>query len=139
MPRNRKFALEEAEKMLPHVRRLTERAVLRYQAAKSGIRAYADLRERLRHGGPVPLARLRRLDTRNARNLERLEARMSRMEALGCRLRDPGRGIVDFPATSEAGAAGATLGYWCWELGETRIAHWRRESDGYRERRGLTG
>jgi hypothetical protein len=51
----------------------------------------------------------------------------------GVQLKDPARGLLDFPALVDGDDA-----LLCWEVGEERIAWWHRPEDGYAGRRPLT-
>ena len=124
----RLFTLEEANRALPLVRSITRDAVRRYAAAKREISAWEELRAR---AGGAPNDELARKDARIARHLEQLRRLTEELSALGCHLRDFERGVVDFPA---ACMAPGHFIFYCWELGDATVAHWRGEEEGIEER-----
>lgn len=52
----------------------------------------------------------------------------------GIEIKDPGRGLVDFPTTIEGYPA-----YWCWLAGEPEIGWWHRRDAGFAGRRPIPG
>jgi hypothetical protein len=57
-----------------------------------------------------------------------------RLAAMGILLRDPGRGLVDFPARAAGGRP-----YWlCWLEGEASVAWWHWVEDGFAGRTPVT-
>jgi hypothetical protein len=58
---------------------------------------------------------------------------LAEIEALGVVLRDPVRGLVDFPARHRNGREVQL----CWELGEDDLAWWHLPEDGFAGRRPL--
>ncbi|MBI4416173.1 MAG: DUF2203 domain-containing protein [Euryarchaeota archaeon] len=55
-----------------------------------------------------------------------------RLSALGCELKDPNRGLVDFYAY-----VGGELVYLCWQRGEKEIGYWHTLEAGFPGRRPL--
>ncbi len=56
-----------------------------------------------------------------------VRAAVEALDALGILLRDPGRGLVDFPAVSSTGRP-----YWlCWLDGEPSVGWWHWVEDGF--------
>ncbi|MHC4957143.1 MAG: DUF2203 family protein [Planctomycetota bacterium] len=107
----RLFTLDEANGALPLVRVITRDAVAVYAHVKA-----------LLAEEPAPEGR----DERIARLLDRMRRLTRELEALGCRLRDVEKGVVDFPAA--ALGAGHFL-YYSWVAGEDTVAHWRGEEE----------
>lgn len=125
------FTLSDANRALPLVRSITRDAVRCYLAAKGEIRSWEALKALHRSGGGASDEDLERKDRRIASLLDELRRLTDELEALGCRLRDVQRGVVDFPA--------ACLGrghfvYYCWALDEKRVRHWRGEEETFDER-----
>jgi len=128
----RLFTLAEANRMLPLVSSIVRDAVRHYRLAKKGIRAWEWLRAQRKAGQPVGNEDLDQRDHIIASHLEALEGLNDELEGLGCRLRDFERGVVDFPAATVDDGG---FVYFCWALGETRVAHCHSEGEGFRDRR----
>jgi hypothetical protein len=65
---------------------------------------------------------------------EVVRAAIDALEAMGILLRDPGRGLVDFPARAATGRP-----YWlCWLDGEPSVAWWHWVEDGFAGRAPIT-
>ena len=78
---------------------------------------------------PAELARARP----EARALmEELSGLVQEIERSGAYLTDVTLGLVDFPAELEG-----EPGLLCWQFGESRVAFWHREEDGFAGRRPL--
>jgi hypothetical protein len=75
-------------------------------------------------------------DTPDAARLEALIDRLRDLEQelrdIGCELKDPVVGLIDFPARHE----GRTV-YLCWKLGESAIEHWHELDAGFTGRRPI--
>ena len=61
---------------------------------------------------------------------ERLSALVDELTAIGVELKDPARGLVDFPAMFENREI-----LLCWQLGEPTIEYWHETSGGFAGRR----
>ena len=133
----RTFTLEEANRLLPTV--------------KEGLAEVSDILERLRH------ARDQLMDLRiiwgdaieeptckdhaeyvgfrdRFAGLEtQLRRAMGRVTEIGCEVKDPDAGLVDFYADR----GGKTV-FLCWRRGETRIGFWHTLEDGFAGRRPIT-
>jgi hypothetical protein len=127
---HRHFTLEEANRTLPLVRRIVA-------DIESAYRTILDRRDRLelaRHepgistvGERATLADLRaELESETRRLVEFVEE----LERLGCLMKGPTQGLVDFPALLD----GRTI-YLCWKKGEERISHWHEVDGGFANRR----
>jgi hypothetical protein len=63
-----------------------------------------------------------------------VQACIDALDAMGVLLRDPGRGLVDFPARAASGRP-----YWlCWLDGEPSVAWWHWVEDGFAGRTPVT-
>jgi hypothetical protein len=128
---DRLFTLEEANGVLPLVRAIVRDAVRRYGCAKEEIRKLGAMRANVKEGHPVTLSELQGQDSRIELQLNELRRLLDELEALGCRLRDYERGVVDFPA---AGMDGEHFYYWCWIVGDPTVCHWHREEESFDQR-----
>jgi len=126
------FTLEEANRLLPLVRAIARDAVDRYRDAKQAILDLEGLKSRARAGQAVTREDAERQDALVASQLDELRRLVDELEALGCRLRDYERGVVDFPAAS-VDDEGFLV--YCWALGEKQVSHWHSDHEGFEERR----
>jgi hypothetical protein len=116
----RYFTVEEARAHLPRLRRLL--SLLR-RATDLTVTAHTNGHAAVRRAAmadDAPLA----LDPAQA---------LAEIEELGVILRDPRRGLVDFPARHPSGRDVQL----CWELGEDDLAWWHLPEDGFAGRRPL--
>ena len=58
--------------------------------------------------------------------LERMQAALQGVTALGCHVKDLETGLIDFPATRE----GRTV-FLCWRLGENQVRYWHEIDSGF--------
>jgi hypothetical protein len=114
----REWTVDEVNEALPWVTELVERI----QASRASLRSGAPAQAGRTNGKAAsdPRAPIRRA----------VEELMSQ----GIVLRDPDRGLVDFPATSPSGRR-----YWlCWVVGEPEVAWWHWEHAGFAGRQPLS-
>jgi hypothetical protein len=114
------FTEEEARGHLPRVKRLL--SLLRRSAdltVKAGTNGHATVRTSAT-ADDAPL------------DLDPAEA-LAELEALGIVLRDPARGLIDFPCLHPSGKVVQL----CWQLGEDDLAWWHLPEDGFAGRRPL--
>ena len=129
----RLFSLDEANQLIPVVRPLLES--LR-SAREELANAQRELDERF-HGGrgnghPVPGGELERLQTTMEAARFRIEEAARAIAELGCELKDPDRGMVDF-RTERAGR----VVYFCWLMHEPRVLYWHELDGGFAGRQAL--
>jgi hypothetical protein len=130
----RTYRVDEANQVLPEVRRLTERIVeltgqlpeledelriAEYLARRPGAAA-ADQRRR-----EVGGTRLRSAE-------EELVGAAGRLDDLGVQLKDASTGLVDFLSYQEG-----ELIELCWQLGEDQVSFWHRIGEGYAGRKPI--
>ena len=120
------FTLEEANTMLPELRRLfagikAERAVLQ-RFAPEAKRAHQHANE----GGGTEVGQ------RYAHALYTVMDRMQTIHSLGVEIKDIERGLCDFPALREGRVV-----YLCWVLGEDCIEWWHDLESGFAGRQPL--
>ncbi len=123
----RTWTLEEATAALPQVRELVRRArTLAARAKRSSPRTLLNGGASTNGHGP----------SRVGPGVEgaELRATVEELEALGIVVRDPGRGLIDFPARSPTGRDYLL----CWLEGEDAIEWWHWLDAGFAGRTPLT-
>jgi len=123
---NRLFTLAEARDLIQQVAPLIERFVtkqrriqeletvmeaIRRSAASNGGSAHADTKEQARETSHL--------------NAE-LQHILDELNEIGVELKDPLRGLLDFPALRQGRRV-----YLCWQSGETTIDWWHEIRDGF--------
>jgi len=119
----RLFTIEEADGLLPELAPPLERIRTSRQIVLEGGRAVADSAPS--NGG----------GERGKEYWEALRALRTDIEAVlghGVVLRDPERGLIDFPARREGRDV-----FLCWRLGEERVMFWHSPDTGFGGRRPL--
>lgn len=123
----RQFTIAEANALLPRLLPMVEQlmpAWERLRAARPRVEALSETRPALDLGGG--LLGQAALDTITVQDA------VSRLQRLGVVLRDPGEGLLDFPAERD----GERI-YLCWRYPEERVAFWHPVHAGYSARRPL--
>jgi hypothetical protein len=129
----RLFSVDEANRMLPLVRRIVEDIV----------RTYRSLTERFQHMERLWPDNKAALDTAHREELEAVRAELEREEEalsgfvqeltdLGVELKGADDGLVDFPSMRDG-----RIVYLCWKVGESEIAWWHELDAGFRGRQPL--
>lgn len=132
------FTLEEANATLPLVRAITADLV----------RLSCEVRERKQRlellsvdrgdassgapGGDPYRDELQQVAAELAKDSQRLQEYVAELRQLGIDVRDPVLGLVAFPARIQD-----KMAYYCWELGEAEVMHWRARDDRFAQRRTL--
>ena len=125
------FSVAEANRTLPLVRAIAQDIVAEFTRLKEIGR---DRRALEVEAAANPLARPR-MDALKAdidEGANRIDAYIKELSDLGVELKDPERGLVDFPS-ERAGRA-----VWlCWKLGEDAVAHWHGMDETFSDRRAI--
>lgn len=125
---NRTFTVEQANRMLPLVRRIVEDIVSHYAEWQQVVGEFEVA------SATVPATpramELQRLAERLAGDIERF---VGELQALGVEFKGFDMGLVDFP--SERDGQPVLL---CWKLNEPTVAHWHAREDGFAGRQPLT-
>ncbi len=133
----RLFTVEEANRTLTRVRPLLEEIVRLRRQLEGLIRQMHRLHREVHSEGRPPGPNLReRLEDRLARLStaeERLSELADRLQAEGVVLKDPRRGLVDFPAVLDRQPV-----YLCYLLGEEEVGWWHGVEEGFQGRRRLS-
>lgn len=110
----RTWTVAEADDALDVVRSITARARAAMAAHRHHVREAAVASRTNGHG-------------RAGDDADVVRAAIGELEAMGVLLRDPGRGLVDFPARAPNGRP-----YWlCWLDGEPSVEWWHWVEDGF--------
>lgn len=122
----RHFTLERADDTLPLVKRVVADIVKQYgryralQARRAAIAGAATVDER------------DQLDLEIDASETRLKGLIEELEPIGCQLKDPRSGLIDFPALHDDREV-----LLCWKHGEPRIAFWHELDTGFAGRRPI--
>ena len=125
------WSVEEAEEYLPRLRYLVEvisRAARIVEHAPGNGHGKTG-----RPGEPPPRAPGAQPDLESGPPGIDAQAALTELHDKGIVVRDPGRGLVDFPARHPGGREVLL----CWQLGEDELAWWHLPEDGFAGRRPL--
>ena len=123
MSEGRRFTIEDADAVLPELReRLPRLREARQALIRGSERVSAAV---ARDGGGVAGTDILRAE-------QELRAEVEWLAAEGVLLRDPEKGLVDFPAERDGEDV-----YLCWQLGEDRVGWWHRLDSGFVDRTPL--
>jgi hypothetical protein len=126
------FTLEEAEALLPflaptlyqlqHVKREHDEVLVKLSTLGARMKSNG-------HGidGELALAR-----QEAGRTSTQVNALIEKVQEMGCELKDPDNGLVDFRAEREGREV-----YLCWKLGEEHVSHWHELDTGFAGRQPL--
>lgn len=129
----RYFTAEEANALLPELRVILEhlqtqrRELEERQQVLEAIRQQAGLNG-YRLGGDDFL----RLKREAEFILEKCNAAIKKIEALGCFLKDLHLGLIDFPSLREGREV-----FLCWKPDEAEVAHWHSLTEGFAGRKPI--
>jgi hypothetical protein len=125
------FTVEQANKMLPLVRRIVEDAVRDYIRWQDRVREFelASVRSTVNNPDPIALE----LESDVQRLAENIDGYVHEVQQLGVQMKSMESGIVDFPSTID----GRPI-LLCWQLGEESVEHWHEVGGGFSGRRPLT-
>ena len=125
------FTVDEANRMIPLVAHIADDIVATYADVNRALQAYEDEKTRA-EADETRLPELRRRDEEVANALDRFQALIEEIEALGGTVKDYERGLVDF-----YGEVDGEIVYLCWQRGEDRIGFWHGLDEGFGRRRPL--
>jgi hypothetical protein len=131
---HRHFTADEANELLPEVRAAAEELVARRRALMEATAKRARLVARIAgNGGDFDPREPRELEEELEQEAEAVGRAVERLERLGVLVKDPDRGLVDFPALRESGEEVLL----CWQVGEDEIAYWHGLEEGFAGRKPL--
>ena len=122
----RYFTREEAEALLPQVSVVLRDVQREHAAMKERELALEELEMRARGNGHHLHEHIAKLQQELAHNVQALRSLMAELERLGCELKDPETGLIDFLGLRD----GREI-YLCWLLGEERINYWHELHTGF--------
>ena len=130
----RTYRLEEANRALPEVRRLTERIVeltTQLPELQDELRI-AEYRARRAEAAAADRRRFEEEAARVRSVEDELVGAVGRLDELGVQLKDGSTGLVDFLSYQEG-----ELVELCWQLGEEEVGYWHRIGEGYAGRKPI--
>lgn len=126
----RSFTVDEANRMLPLVRRIVGDAVRDYWRWQDTVREFEVAA--LRSGPDVPDEDAEQLQAEATHLASEIDGYMSELKDLGVMFKGFDAGLVDFPG--ELDGRPVLL---CWQLGEDSVKFWHEEEAGFIGRQPL--
>ncbi|MCC7139991.1 MAG: DUF2203 domain-containing protein [Planctomycetes bacterium] len=123
------FSLADANRTLPLVRSIAQDIVTEF----GHLRSVGRERRALEASGAHDDATRRKVDELKGaidEGASRIDGYIKELSELGVELKDPERGLVDFPSERSGRAV-----WLCWKLGEDAVAHWHGMDETYIDRR----
>jgi len=127
--RSATFTTADANRALPLVRSIVEDLVADYAKMRDADRERRAL-EVESAGSAASARQIEALKTEAAERRTRVEGYLKELNDLGIEVKDPERGLVDFP-----GERNGQPIYLCWQLGEAAVSHWHAVDKGFADRR----
>ncbi len=135
-PPRRIFTVDEANSLLPAIDEIFRTMDARSARARDLSDLVADMEsywgKAIEDATNQEHARCVALKEELAATLQELNEGAIRLNALGCELKDPNRGLVDFYAYVDG-----ELVYLCWQRGEGSVEHWHTLEAGFPGRKPL--
>ena len=127
----RLFTLQEAERMLPLVRRIVQDLTAEYPVWRAAVARFELLTggARADWGETGELLAAREAVARHA---ERINRYLQELEGIGCVFKGFDAGLVDFYSLRDDRPI-----FLCWRLGEDRITHWHETDSGFSGRQPI--
>jgi len=131
------FTVEQANQLLPRVRSLLSRLRKQRDAVRARESAVVIAELEGLAGQELLSHTARRKVGEQAEQwsdeMEKLNGVLSRLDALGCQLKDMDEGLIDFFTIHQG-----QLVYLCWKDGEEAVRFWHGLEDGFTGRRPIT-
>jgi hypothetical protein len=124
------FTVEQANRMLPLVRRIAADIVRDYRRWQDAVAAFEVATAA--STAEAPDARAAELQRDAQRYAADIDGYVRELAALGIECKSFDLGLVDFP-----GEVDGVPAYLCWKLGEPEVGWWHRRDDGFAGRRRL--
>lgn len=137
MSSHREFSLEEANALVPTLHRLVSPLMVLRHEIEDALRALhrmlgglpRELAPRDDDADDVRAAKQHVLDL-----LGRFETGWNEVSGLGCVVKDPEVGLVDF-----LGSVDGRSVWLCWKFGEEAVSHYHALDEGFADRRAIAG
>ena len=126
------FTREEAEALLPEISVVLREIKQKRAAMRECEKELGALEARARGNGHDLHERIAKAQTELAQIIQEVRTLGARLETLGCELKDPETGLIDFLSLREERPV-----YLCWRLGEERINYWHELQAGFAGRQLL--
>ncbi|HEX6314763.1 MAG TPA: DUF2203 domain-containing protein [Gemmatimonadaceae bacterium] len=126
----RTFTVEQANRMLPLVRRIVRDIVDGHRAWTRAVKSYENAATWTR--ADAPSAHVAALENEVRRLATEIEGYLSELRELGVDFKGFEQGLVDFPAERD----GRVI-HLCWKLDEDEVRFWHEVADGYAGRQPL--
>ncbi len=127
---SRVFSVEQANRMLPLVRRIVRDVVESHQAWTRAVRSYENAVAWTRPDTPASVLADREAEVR--RIATDIDGFLAELRELGVEFKGFDLGLVDFP-----GERDGRLVCLCWKLDEEEVMYWHETGDGYAGRQPL--
>ena len=132
MAKMKTFTLDEAQRLLPVLRSLLQRAMDGKKTIEETEKEFEDLKHRILLSGGlfvnVPSVAQRR--AQRDKSLQDTKDAVAEIEAIGVQIKDLDIGLLDFPCVVED-----EIVLLCWKLGEEKIQYWHGLEEGFRGRK----
>ena len=120
------FTLAEAQNLLPTLRKLIEAVAEQWEHIRELNPEIQKARDN------APLDGYSQFGVEYVESVSRLMSLMQQIKDMGVLLKDPGKGLCDFPYIK-----GGRMVYLCWQLGEDSIQYWHDVETGFAGREPL--
>jgi hypothetical protein len=125
------FTPEEANQMLPLVRRIADDIVRTYGEVTLALEAFENAKARAANQ-PGLETELRTSDAAVAAALDGFQTLIEEIESLGGTVKDYQSGLIDFYSEVDG-----EIVYLCWKPGEAAVSYWHRLDEGFSQRQPL--
>lgn len=133
----RTFTIDEANRLIPQVHRGLDEVASVLERLRNVRDQLMDLRivwgQQVERSSCADHAEYEAYREEFARLEAQLRRTLEQVTGLGCEVKDPDAGLVDFCAEREGQVV-----YLCWRKGEPRIGFWHTPEDGFAGRRPIT-
>lgn len=126
----RTFTVEQANRMLPLVRRIVRDIVDAHRAWARAMQAYENAATWTR--ADAPSAHVTALENDVRRLAAEIEGYLRELRELGVDFKGFEQGLVDFPGEREGRVVSL-----CWKLDEDEVSFWHEVADGYAGRQPI--
>ena len=134
MPKPKTFTLQEAQRLLPVLRSLLQRAMEGKQAIQQIDQEFLDLKHRVLLSGGlfIDVAGIVRRRAERDKLLQGIQDAMAEIDAIGVQVKDLEIGLLDFPCQVED-----EIVLLCWKYGEEKIEFWHGMEEGFAGRKPI--